>query len=112
MRVERFLDAREGAERLGLGVAPVGGRAGAAFGSSGAGVVPLWKMMVLPAGTSTARAIGNVLPPGSGWRTTSAAWAVRMEARPSALAIAVRRPAERTCLVMFTPVEMVSGTVF
>src|SRR5262249_20171574 len=43
-----------------------------AFGSAGAGVVPLWKMIVVPAGTSTARAIGNFEPPSSGWRTMSA----------------------------------------
>ena len=74
--VERLLDAREHATASGSSCRPSTPRVPAsALGSSGAGVMPLWKMMVLPAGTSTARAIGNVLPPPSGWRTTSAACA-------------------------------------
>ena len=33
-----------------------------AFASFGEGVMPLWKISVVPAGTSTARAMGNLFP--------------------------------------------------
>jgi hypothetical protein len=54
-----------------------------AFGSSGEGVVPLWKMSVVPAGTSTARAMGNFEPPARGCRTISAARAPGAQASAS-----------------------------
>src|SRR6187399_1663926 len=61
-------------------------------------------MMVLPAGTSTARAMGKVLPPSSGWRTTSAALATPLAASANAQPTAARiRDADPDRLVMATP---------
>src|SRR5262245_47546653 len=47
-------------------------------------------MIVLPAGTSTARAMGNFEPPASAWRTTSDASALDMSANVAAIAAATR----------------------
>ena len=71
--LECRLNGGQRADGLGLGIAVGGDAVLRRFRIGEGGTMPLRKTSVLPAGISTAAAIGNVLPFGSLWRITSCA---------------------------------------